>query len=544
MKKTPWIIALAFGLSFAVGASTRTATLPSYDPSSDVGKIPVIGSSGYVGWTTATGATGAVVGPSSSTSGDLVMFGGTTGRTLSDSGILYSNVAFGATASSVTANDLVAYAGTGGRQTKDSGIPLANVVLVSRAVQAGTGLTVTNSGLLSADITMSVGPNQLQLAMLPTGTSGIAVLGITGATGTNYSAISADTDGYALRRSGSALGFGTLATAAHADASITYAKIQNVAGLSLVGRSANSSGVAADITGADGNVCRVSGTTLGFGRIAMAGLPTGTSATSVIGITGATGIDYSAISAAADGNVLRRASSVLGFGTVNLSDSTNAVSGVLPIGVGGTSASTAASGYANLSPLTTKGDLVSYSTSPQRVAVGGNGAFLQADSTATTGVSWLASSYADWSKQSNQSLTNVTWTNINWDTALNADGASNITLASNVSGPTGTRFTVAAAGLYHFAGVMNFASSSAGGRRYVALEKNTNGTEISTAAIGRAVAFPVNGDVTGVPFSWYAKLSANDYIEVWCLQDSGGALNMTGATAIGSRMQVRRVGSQ
>jgi hypothetical protein len=53
---------------------------------------------------------------------------------------------------------------------------------------------------------------------------------------------------------------------------VTYAKMQNVAGLSVMGRSTNSSGVAADITGTDGQVLRVSGTALGFGTIATAGI--------------------------------------------------------------------------------------------------------------------------------------------------------------------------------------------------------------------------------------------------------------------------------
>lgn len=64
---------------------------------------------------------------------------------------------------------------------------------------------------------------------------------------------------------------GSLATAI-ANSAVTYAKIQNLAGLSVMGRSANSSGVGADITGIDGQVLRVSGTALGFGTIATAGL--------------------------------------------------------------------------------------------------------------------------------------------------------------------------------------------------------------------------------------------------------------------------------
>jgi hypothetical protein len=46
----------------------------------------------------------------------------------------------------------------------------------------------------------------------------------------------------------------------------------NLTGLSVVGRSANTSGAAAAITGADGQVLRVSGTTLGFGTIVYAGI--------------------------------------------------------------------------------------------------------------------------------------------------------------------------------------------------------------------------------------------------------------------------------
>lgn len=67
---------------------------------------------------------------------------------------------------------------------------------------------------------------------------------------------------------------GSLATTI-SNAVVTYAKIQNVAGLSVVGRSANSSGVGADITGTDGQALRVSGTTLGFGTIATAGIADG-----------------------------------------------------------------------------------------------------------------------------------------------------------------------------------------------------------------------------------------------------------------------------
>jgi len=58
------------------------------------------------------------------------------------------------------------------------------------------------------------------------------------------------------------------------NATITYAKIQDVTALSLVGRSADTAGVSAAIAGTDGQVARVAGTALGFGTIVAAGIAT------------------------------------------------------------------------------------------------------------------------------------------------------------------------------------------------------------------------------------------------------------------------------
>jgi hypothetical protein len=57
------------------------------------------------------------------------------------------------------------------------------------------------------------------------------------------------------------------------DASITHAKIEDSAGLSVLGRAANTSGVKADIVAAtDGEVLRRGGTSIGFGQVVAAGL--------------------------------------------------------------------------------------------------------------------------------------------------------------------------------------------------------------------------------------------------------------------------------
>lgn len=67
------------------------------------------------------------------------------------------------------------------------------------------------------------------------------------------------------------------------------------------------------------------------------------------------------------------------------------ITGQLPIANGGTAGATATAGFNNLSPITTKGDLISSDGSNNvRFAVGSNGAVLSADSTQTTGLKWIS----------------------------------------------------------------------------------------------------------------------------------------------------------
>lgn len=70
---------------------------------------------------------------------------------------------------------------------------------------------------------------------------------------------------------------------------------------------------------------------------------------------------------------------------------TSGVTGTLPIANGGTNGTSATAGFDNLSPTTTKGDLIlSNGTNNVRVAVGADGQFLKADSTASSGVSYAS----------------------------------------------------------------------------------------------------------------------------------------------------------
>jgi hypothetical protein len=65
----------------------------------------------------------------------------------------------------------------------------------------------------------------------------------------------------------------------------------------------------------------------------------------------------------------------------------------IAIANGGTGQTTASLAFAALSPLTTKGDLVTYTTAPARLAVGTNGYQLVADSTQSAGIKWAAQNF-------------------------------------------------------------------------------------------------------------------------------------------------------
>lgn len=99
--------------------------------------------------------------------------------------------------------------------------------------------------------------------------AGLSVIGRSANTTGDVADITAANDAEVLRRSGTSVGFGTVATAGIADDAVTNGKIRNSGALSVIGRSANSSGDPADIsvTAATGHVLRESGSALGFGTL-------------------------------------------------------------------------------------------------------------------------------------------------------------------------------------------------------------------------------------------------------------------------------------
>lgn len=144
-------------------------------------------------------------------------------------------------------------AGTGSRMV----VADASGLLSTQAIPTGTG-TVTS---VSGGTGITIGGTATAPSV---GLANMAALSVKG-NATNAAAaptdIAAGTDGFVLRRSGTALGFGTVATPGIADDAVTYTKIQNVSTNNrLLGRATTGAGTVEEITLGSG--LSLSGTTL------------------------------------------------------------------------------------------------------------------------------------------------------------------------------------------------------------------------------------------------------------------------------------------
>lgn len=125
----------------------------------------------------------------------------------------------------------------------------AVVTVTAGAMQIGSTWVTTNATAPTVGTTSIVWAEVVapQISSTLSG-AGLSVKGVAGSSAAAIADIVAGTDGHILRRSGSTLGFGQIVAAGITDATITNAKLANVATATFKGRTTAGTGVPEDMT--------------------------------------------------------------------------------------------------------------------------------------------------------------------------------------------------------------------------------------------------------------------------------------------------------
>ena len=223
------------------------------------------------------------------------------------------------------------------------------------------------------------------------------------------------------------------------------------------------------------------------------------------------------------------------LGDLSFRSSTSNVNTRIPIGSSGQHLTVVAGvpAWATASdqtPLTTKGDLLGFSTLDARIPIGANGTLLTADSTETLGLKWAApasgstAAGCSLTKSAAQTLSNAT------ATAITFNGENFDTDAYHDNSTNNSRITIPAGkgGKYVVSARATFASNITDQRR-IQLRVNGSATAIDL--------FNTSTGVAGEPFTMqtirFLSLSAGDYVEMFAFQQSGGNLDLGGDLTVG-----------
>jgi hypothetical protein len=188
-----------------------------------------------------------------------------------------------------------------------------------------------------------------------------------------------------------------------------------------------------------------------------------------------------------------------------------------PTGPAGASATTV---------VTTKGDLLTYSTTAARLGVGSNGTVLTADSAEATGVKWAAPAAPSFAgsrvfNSAVQSISTASFTTVTFNSeSFDTDGFH------STSTNTG-RFTIPAgkAGKYEIYFRSQWNSTDNNGRREFICNKNGSTTLMQVYS-----AFSTR-DQLGFQGTTIQDLAVGDYVDIQVYQSSGGSINLDTTTS-------------
>ena len=191
------------------------------------------------------------------------------------------------------------------------------------------------------------------------------------------------------------------------------------------------------------------------------------------------------------------------------------------------------------SPLTTKGDIFTFSTVAARLPVGTNGQVLTADSTEATGLKFAtpaSSGFVGCSlyNSASQSLTNNTLTAVTFDTEY----FDTNTFHDNSPNPTRITIPAGKAGKYQ----INFFTSGDGG--YSGIWETflyKNGSSIFGAAVTPSLTSPYNFGATPTLVGVW-EFAAADYFEIFMRQTKGSTISIY-TTAAGGYLNATYLGA-
>lgn len=207
----------------------------------------------------------------------------------------------------------------------------------------------------------------------------------------------------------------------------------------------------------------------------------------------------------------------------------------IAIANGGTGQVTANAAFGALSPLTTKGDVLGYSTLNARIPVGTNGQVLTADSTQALGVKWAATSNTAPTSEIRLDTANgygSTNTKIaRYTTITTNNGGSDISYADSAT--DGMLITINTTGIYNISTQADFNTAANVGISVNSNQLTTNIYQINLANYVANDTSSATGNITGV--SACLNLTAGDLIRSHTDGAAAGATNR-------SMFRITRVG--